>query len=90
MDTELAEKLMAMTEGIARIDERTIAIHENQTKLGKTFEDHADDDRIDFKEINDRVTKVSNKQNWIIGTGSIIGLLFTAVVGAAARNVFGG
>jgi hypothetical protein len=90
MDTELAEKLMTLAEGVARIDERTIAIHENQDKLGKVFEDHVEDDKTDFKEVNGRITKVSNKQNWIIGAGSVAGVLLAAATGAIMKNVLGG
>lgn len=90
MDTELASQLMKMTEGIARIDERTISIHENQVKLSKTFEDHVDDDRTDFKEVHKRITTLGTKQSWIVGVISVVGVGLTAAVTAIARNIIGG
>lgn len=90
MDTELAAQLIKMTAGIAKIDERTIAIHDSQAKLSKAFEDHADDDRVDFKEVHKRITTIGTKQSRIIGVMSVIGVGLTAAVGAIAKNILGG
>jgi len=63
---------MELKEGVGRIDERTVAIHDNQKRLGRAFVGHEAKDREDFKEVHTRITTVEKKQNWTLGVGSAI------------------
>ena len=68
MDTELSE----IKQSIARIDERTTAILENQERQDDDLEAHAERDRQDFKEVHHRITNVEKKQQWIVGLGTAV------------------
>lgn len=85
MDTELGE----IKESIARIDERTIAILENQDRNTQAIEAHEERDRADFKEVHGRINNVERRQNWFmgIGTGAIT---LTAAAWAVIKHAFGG
>lgn len=89
MDTELAERLSELKLGMARIDERTIAIHDNQEKLSKTFTLHEMEDRQDFKEVHTRITGVDKKQNWMLGVGTAAVFVLT-LIGGFFKGIFGG
>lgn len=82
MDAELAD----MKEVVGRIDERTTTILANQGEMKEALEDHEDRDREDFKSINDRVTSVERKQNWILGVGTAI----VAGISLFYKFLFGG
>lgn len=86
MDTELAGRLSELKAGMARIDERTIAIHANQEKLARGLKSHEDQDHIDFKEVHDRITKVDRKQNWMLGAATVVVAFFVGFV----KMMFGG
>jgi len=70
MDSDIAE----IHETLARIDERTSTILNNQEKIEVRV-------REDFKEVHHRVTKVERKQNWMLGVGSTVVFAITTVVG---------
>ncbi len=85
MDTELAE----MKECVARIDERTITILDHQEKQSEALVKHEDNDRADFKEVHERITKIEKKHQWFLGLGTA--MIFTiALVGSFFRGIFGG
>lgn len=86
MDTELAEHLSELTAGMARIDERTIAIHSGQEKLSATLARHEAEDRADFKDVHDRITKGDRKQNWMLGVVTAMAAVSIAVF----KGMFGG
>lgn len=85
MDTELVQRLIELKEGMARIDERTIAIHDSQEKLGEALLTHEERDRLDFKEVDHRFNSVERKQNWMLGVGTasvfVLGLAVTFIRG---------
>ena len=85
MDTDVAD----IKETMARIDERTIAILMNQEKLGDSLEGHEDRDRVDFKEVHHRISRVERKQNWMLGIGTSIAFAIIAI-GGVAKAFFGG
>ena len=85
MDTDVAE----IKETMARIDERTTAILLNQEKLSTSLEGHEDRDRVDFKEVHHRISRVERKQNWMLGIGtSVVFVIMT--IGGLAKAFFGG
>jgi hypothetical protein len=86
MDTELAQRLMELGETTARIDERTVAIHDSQEQLSDALKRHEAEDRADFKEVHDRITRVDRKQSWMLGVAT------AAVVSAGMflKGFFGG
>ncbi len=86
MDTELAERLSELKEGVARIDERTVAIHDSQENLSKTLERHEAEDRVDFKDVRSEIAAVRTKQNWMLGVGTAV----VAVSVAVFKGMFGG
>ncbi len=86
MDTELAQRLMELKEGMARIDERTVAIHDSQETLSGTLKRHETEDRADFKEVHDRITKTDRKQSWMLGVATALVAIFIGTV----KGVFGG
>jgi hypothetical protein len=71
---------------VARIDERTASILNNQEKLGKALKSHEDQDHVDFKEVHDRITKVDRKQNWMLGVATAVVAIFIGTV----KGMFGG
>ena len=89
MDTELAKHLSDLKEGLGRIDERTVAIHDAQKDLADAFKDHEKDNRTDFRGVHIRVNKIEKKQAWMIGIGTAItGMV--ATVGGFFTGIFGG
>ncbi|MHA2067835.1 MAG: hypothetical protein ACXABY_26020 [Candidatus Thorarchaeota archaeon] len=62
----------SLAEVVARIDERAGAILVSQERLEKSIQAHEDRDRIDFKEVNNRITALEKRQNWMIGVGTTV------------------
>jgi len=89
MDTELAEALSDLKEGLGRIDERTVAIHDAQENLADTLKAHEQDNRSDFRGVHLRVNKIEKKQSWMIGIGTAVVGMITAV-GSFFTGLFGG
>lgn len=87
MDTDLAQHLMDLKEGLGRIDERTIMIHKNQEDLGDALSKHEDRDRIDFEKVHVRIGKNDRKLNYILGgiglASFVIMTLISIVAGAS-------
>lgn len=84
MDTELAEmKVM-----VARTDERTASMAKSISDIAVAMRSHEDRDREDFKAVHSRVNRVERKQNWMLGVGSAVVVLFTMAV-TAAKFIFG-
>lgn len=86
MDTDLAQRLMELKEGLARIDERTVSIHDSQEQLTKTFIRHEKEDRADFKEVHHRITKTDRKQSWMLGVATAGIAIFIGAI----KGLFGG
>lgn len=93
MDTELAERLMELTTGMARVDERTIAILDHQKSQNEAFVAHQKQDHEDFQVVHSRISGVEDdvigvakKQNWILGIGTACAFVITLIFGVA----FGG
>lgn len=86
MDTELAEHLSELTAGMARIDERTIAIHSGQEKLSATLARHEAEDRADFRDVRSEISAVRTKQNWMLGVGTAVAAVSIAIF----NGMFGG
>ena len=82
MDKELAAT-------VARIDERTKAILDNQHALGETFKEHEQQDREDFKTVHGRITALERKQSWILGIGTTLVFAITAAIGFAKTFIGG-
>lgn len=80
MDTDLAQHLMDLKEGLGRIDERTIMIHKNQEDLGDALVKHEDRDRIDFEKVHVRIGKNDKKLNYILGWIGLASFLVVAVM----------
>lgn len=77
MDTQLSE----LHTLVARVDERTIAIHNTlETVLGDQRA-HEENDTIVHKDMNDRLGRVENNQRWFTRIASTLG--------GAALTVFG-
>jgi hypothetical protein len=89
MDTDLADRLSELKSGLAAIDSRTQAIHDNQEKLNEAMIGHEERNRSDFKELHDRVTGVERKQNWMLGVGTTVVFVVTLIVGFF-KGIFGG
>lgn len=62
---DMNEKDRAM---LSRIDERT-------ANMIDAFTTHVGENREDIKEIHSRINRISAKTNWIIGAGSILGVI---------------
>ncbi len=86
MDTDLAQRLMELKEGVARIDERTVSIHDSQEQLSAALQRHEKRDREDFKEVHHRITKTDRKQSWMLGVATAVVVIFVGAV----KGVFGG
>lgn len=81
MDTDLAEHFMDLKQCMARIEERTSAIHDSQEKVGMALIRHDEGNRRDFHRVDSRFIKVEKKQNWTMGVGSAIVFVITVVIG---------
>ncbi len=86
MDTDLAQRLMELKEGVARIDERTVSIHDNQEQLSAALRRHEAQDRTDFKEVHRRITRTDRKQSWMLGVATAVVVIFVGAV----KGMFGG
>ncbi len=68
----MSEELSEIKASMARIDERTTAILDNQERQDEDLASHAERDRQDFKEVHNRITSVEKKQQWIVGLGTAV------------------
>ena len=84
MDTDLAEHLMDLKEGMGRIDERTSIIQDNQQALRKSLIHHEERDRVDFEKIHGRINKSDKKLSYLMGGCALLGVIITIGVGIAS------
>jgi hypothetical protein len=75
------EHLAKLASSNARVDERTIAILENQEDFRNRLEAHEEVDRLAFLEVGDRLGRVENNQRWYLRLGAFIGTAGIAVIG---------
>jgi hypothetical protein len=67
------EHLAKLAASSARMDERTIAILENQEDFRNRLGDHEVQDRKDFKVVHARLERIEGNQRWFIRLGAFIG-----------------
>ena len=77
MDTQIAD-LHAL---VARVDERTIAIHDTLEDIRNAQKNHEDKDDIIHAEMVSRVGKVETNQRWIARLITTVGAMAVTVVG---------
>lgn len=89
MDTELAKALSDLNEGLGRIDERCVAIHDAQDDIAKALKTHETENREDFGDVYSRVSRVEKKQSWMLGVGTTIMAVVVFASGIVTK-MFGG
>jgi UTP-glucose-1-phosphate uridylyltransferase len=77
----MGEELQEIREMVVRIDERTALIRSTQKEEKEMAVAR-------FRELDNRISTVEKKQNWILGVGSAIVFAGTAIWGVL-KGVFG-